>query len=81
MRGQGRQRLQQAGALLARLAHADDAAAAGLHAGVAHVRQRVQAILEFARVDDLAVELRRGVEVVVVVVQAGVLQRVRLACR
>ena len=54
------------------LAHADDAAAAGLHAGVAHVRQRVEAVLELAGVDDLAVELRRGVEVVVVVVQAGV---------
>jgi hypothetical protein len=40
------------------------------------VAERVQAILEFARVDDLAVELRRGVQVVVVVVQARVAQRV-----
>ena len=58
MRRQVGQRLQQAGALRARLAHADDAAAAGLHAGVAHVRQRVEAVLELAGVDDLAVELR-----------------------
>ena len=78
VRRQRGQRVQQAGALFARFAHADDAAAAGLHARVAHVRQRVQAILEFARVDDLAVEIRRGVDVVVVVVQAGVAQGVGL---
>ena len=81
MRGQVRQRLQQAGALLARFAQADDAAAAGLHADVAHVRQRVEAVLELAGVDDLVVELRRGVEVVVVVVEAGGLQRLRLGAR
>ena len=78
MLGQVRERLQQAGALLARLAHADDAAAAGLQPGAAHVRQRVEAVLVLARVDDLAVELGRAVEVVVVVVEAGVLERLRL---
>jgi hypothetical protein len=59
----------------ARVAHADDAAAASLQAGIAHVLQRVQAVLVLARVDDRIVVVRRGVEVVVVVVQAGVLQR------
>jgi hypothetical protein len=33
--------LQQAGALAARFAHADDAAAAGLHAGATHTRSSV----------------------------------------
>ncbi len=37
--------------------------------------QRVQAILVLAGVDDLAVELRRRIQVVVVVVQAGLLER------
>src|SRR5690606_21136738 len=49
-------------------------AAARLHAGVADVPERVQPVLELAGVDDLVVELRRGVEVVVVVVQAGITQ-------
>ena len=44
MRGQVRQRLQQAGALPARLAHADDAAAADVDAGIAHLGQRIQAV-------------------------------------
>ena len=56
-----------------RLAHADDAAAADVDAGVAHVVERIQAVLIGARGDDLPVELRRGVEVVVVVIEAGVL--------
>ena len=65
----------QPGALRARLAHADDAAAADVHAGVAHALERVEAVLVVARGDDLAVELGRGVEVVVVVVEARVAQR------
>ena len=47
----------------------------------AHMFQRVEAILILAGVDHLAVELRRGVEVVVVVVEAGVLQRIAPAIR
>ena len=69
----------QAGALQARLAHADDAAAADLDAGAAHARQRVEAVLVVARGDDVAVEVGRAVQVVVVVVQAGVAQRLGMA--
>jgi hypothetical protein len=76
--GQVGQRLQQAGALAARFAHADDAAAAGFHAGRADVFERVEAILVLTRLNYLAVELRRGVEIVVVVVQPGRLQRLCL---
>jgi hypothetical protein len=42
------------------------------------VVEGVEAVLVLPGVDDLAVELRRGVEVVVVVVEAGLLQRNRL---
>jgi hypothetical protein len=66
--------LQQAGAVAAGLAHADDAAAAGAHAGVAHIGQGVEALLVGAGGDDLVVVVRAGVEVVIVVVEAGVLQ-------
>ena len=59
------------------LAHADDAAAADVHAGVAHALERVEPVLVVARGDDLAVELGRGVEVVVVVVEARVAQLLR----
>ncbi len=69
----------QAGALLARFAHADDAAAADVDAGVAHAVQRVEAVLVGAGGDDLAVELGRGVQVVVVVVQTGLLELFGLA--
>ena len=78
MRGQVGQRQQQAGALRTRFAHAHDAAAAGLHAGLAHVFQRIQAILVLAGMDDLAVEIRGGIQVVVVVVQPGRLQCIGL---
>ena len=63
------------------LAHADDAAAADVDAGVAHMRQRVEAVLIGAGGDDLAVEFRRGVEVVVVIVEAGRLEPLRLVGR
>ena len=66
-------------------AHADDAAAADIDAGVAHRRQRFQPVLIGAGGDDLAVEFRRGVEIVVVVIEPGILQarglRLRSACR
>src|SRR3546814_1295453 len=70
--------LQQAGALCASFAHADDAAAAGFHAGRAHLFQRVEAILKRAGVDHLAVKLRRGIQIVVVVIEPGGLQRIGL---
>src|SRR2546429_3739535 len=71
MRGQVRERDDHADAILGTLAHADDAAAADVDAGVAHVAERVEAVLVGARRDDGAVIFRRGVEGVVVVVEAG----------
>ncbi len=68
------QLLQQAKAIRARLAHADDAAGADIDAGVADKLERVQPIFVGARGDDLAVILRRGIEIVVVVIEAGVFQ-------
>ena len=72
------QRLDHADPVLARFAHADDAAAADMDAGRAHVLQRFQPIVIGTGGDDLAVEIRRGVEVVVVIVEAGLFQLLRL---
>ncbi len=46
------ERDQHVDAVLVRLAQADDAAGADLHAGVAHALERIEAILERARLDD-----------------------------
>ncbi len=78
MLGQRGQGFEQADPVLAPLAHAHDAATAHVHAGIAHLLQGVQAVLEGACGDDLAVELGRGVQVVVVIVQAGSLKARRL---
>src|SRR5262249_49181551 len=59
-------------------AHADDAAATNVDAGFAHSGKRVEPVLIAARGDDRAVVFRRGVEVVVVVVEPGGLQALRL---
>ncbi len=74
MDGKIRQRRDQADAILARLAHADDAATANRDAGIAHVLQRVEPVLINAGRDDAAVVLGRGIEVVIVIVEAGVFQ-------
>ena len=63
----------------ARLAHPDDPAAANRNAGRANALERVEPILVIARRDHLAIELGRGVEIVVVVVEAGGLERLGLA--
>ena len=73
--------LQHARTVAYGLAHADDAAAADVHAGFAHGFERVEAVLELPRGDDLAVELGRGVDVVVVVVEPGVAQFLGLLAR
>src|SRR5665213_4539864 len=62
------------GARAPRFAHADDAAAADSEARTAHARQRGEPVLVIARGDALAVEFRRRVEVVVVEVEARILQ-------
>jgi hypothetical protein len=70
---------EQAGAIGARFAQADDAAAADLHARIAHALEGVEPVLVVASRDDRAVVLGCGVEVVVVVVEAGVAQLLGLA--
>src|SRR3546814_9290233 len=70
MGGQGGQAVQQADAVFRLFAEPDDATAADLHAGVAHMGQRIQSILVGTRGDDGAVMLGRGIEIVVVVVEA-----------
>jgi hypothetical protein len=67
----------QPGAVLARLAHADDAARADVDAGFAHLFERVETVVVGVRLDDLPVEFLVGVEVVVVVVEAGFLELFR----
>ena len=62
----------------ARFPHADDPAAAHVQSGVAHFAQRVEAVVLRARADHLAVELRRGVDVVVVVIETRGFQLRRL---
>ena len=74
MLGQVRERVRAARRDRPGLAHPDDAAAADLDAGLAHALERVEPVLVGARCDDLAVELGRGVEVVVVVVEPGSFQ-------
>ncbi len=64
----------QSGARAARLTHADDAAATDVDAGAAHAVERLQPVVLGARADDLAVELGRRVDIVVVVIQAGGLE-------
>ncbi len=62
------------------LAHADDAAAADLDAGCrGHAASVSEPVGEGAGGDDLAVIALRGVDVVIVIVEAGLLQALRLA--
>src|SRR5438876_7530953 len=65
-------------AFYARFPHADDPAATYLDSSAANADQRFETIAIFARGNDLAVELGRGVEVVVVVIEAGSFERFRL---
>ena len=64
----------QAGTLGQILTHADDAAAAHMHASFAHALQRVQPVLIIAGADDVAIEFRRGIQIMVVVIQPGIAQ-------
>src|SRR5688572_22842221 len=66
-------------AVAARFAHADDAAAAHADSRGAHALERLEPVAVGARADDLAVELGRGVEVVVVVIEPGIAQALGLA--
>ncbi len=68
--GQG---LQHAGPVALTLAHADDAARADIDPRLTHPVQGLQPVGVGVGGDDLAVVLRRGVHIVVVVIEAGVL--------
>ncbi len=81
MRTQGRELVQHAPARTPAFAHADDAAAADRDAGLANTRDRVEPLGVRARRDDAAVELGRGVEVVVVGRASGLRERVGLRLR
>ena len=81
MGGESGERLQHSRPVLPRLPHADDAARTDLEAGLAHGPQSVQAVLIGPGGDDFLVELLRGVDVVVVVVEARPLQPLRLVGR
>ena len=60
------------------LAQADDAAAADFHAGPVHVAKRFQAVGKGPSRDDFAVTALRGVGFMVVVVEPGQLEPLRL---
>src|SRR5262245_8745306 len=75
------ERSEHADAVLPRFAHADDAAAADMNAGIAHMAERIEPLLVRTRRDDLVVELGRCVEVVIVVIEARYLEPPRLLGR
>ena len=64
----------QTRALQPGFAHADDAAAADFDAGTAHAAERVEPMLIIACRNHVTVKLGRGIEIVVVVIEAGVFQ-------
>src|SRR3546814_13918162 len=68
---QVRQLRDQARALAARFAQADDAAAAYIYAGIANARQGIPPVLVAAGRNDAAVELGRGIQVVVAIGRAS----------
>ena len=78
MRVQDGQLLQQARPLPPRLTHAHDAARAEADTDISAGRERVEAVLIGARRDDLAVEVGGSIEVVVVVVESSIGQRLGL---
>ena len=67
------------GALRSRLTHSHDASAADADACRANPIERIEAIVEAACRDHLAIELGRGIDVVVVVVEPCRLERLGLA--
>src|SRR5690606_12081283 len=78
VRRQRGERVEERHAVLAGLAHAEDAAAAYLQARVANVLQGPEAIGVGTGRDDLRVESLGGIEIVVVEIQPGLVQRLRL---
>ena len=70
---------QQPGAVFNRFAKPDNPAGAHFNPGIAHLVEGVQALLVGTGGDDIAVEFRRGIKVVVVIIQTGAGQALRLA--
>jgi len=68
------ERAEQARAIIDRLAHADDTTAAHVDPGITYRVERVESILVSTCRYDIAVELWGGVEVVVVIIKAGLLE-------
>ena len=78
MLGEIRQLHQQGRAVLLAFAHAQDAAAADAESRLAHPLQGIQPILVGAGRDDLGVVGFRGIQIMVVVIEPGRLQTLRL---
>ncbi len=68
-------------AIARRLSHADDAAAAHAEPCLLYVPQRIETLLVGARGNDLRIELRRGIQIVVVRGQSRGFQSLRLTGR
>ena len=69
---------QQSGAIFYALSQPDDTAGADFDPSITHFVQRIQALLVGAGGDDVAVKFRRGIKVVVVVIEARFGQALRL---
>ena len=72
------QLLQQAGAITLLFTHADNTAAAHFHAGTAHVLQGFEPVPVGAGGNDIAVKFRGRIQVVVVIIEPGFRQLLRL---
>ncbi len=75
------ERMQETDTVRARLAHADDPAAADVDPCVADILQRLDPVLEGSGRDDVGVIFRRGVDIVVVIVEPGIGELLRLIRR
>ena len=73
-----RELLEQADAVFLGLAQAEDSTAADSDASLTHVRDGFQAVFVNSGSDDFAVELGRGIEIVVVGAEAGLFQALGL---
>ena len=79
--GQGGQGMDHAHAVIGAFAHADNAAAADIHARIPHGGQRVEPVLVCPCADDLPIIFGRGVDIVVVIVETRLLQALCLGRR
>src|SRR3546814_2773448 len=73
--------MQEADTILPRFAHPDYAAATDVDSGTADIVQRIEPILECSRGDDIAVIFRAGIDIMVIIIEAGIGQLPRLFSR